>query len=225
MAAIPAARFYRCPPREGPPFARAARLRMLPPAGSRDPAQAPSGDPAADLRLVAAARLGNAEAQEQLAAALAVVPAMLRAKNQKLGALVDSHTVEDAAQNALLAVWRKLELYDGRTPVVFWAYGFAVIELRRAVERRGRRREEPHVAEVVDHGRATPVESELGALLDQLEELDRRILHHKHTESMTFPEIGERLTMPTNTAKTRYYRAIAWLRQRLGGNQTQEHRA
>ena len=39
---------------------------------------------------------------------------------------------------------------------------------------------------------------------------------------MTFVEIGALLDMSPNTAKTQYYRGIAWLRRHLAGHATED---
>ena len=41
------------------------------------------------------------------------------------------------------------------------------------------------------------------------------IVRLKHYEGLTFREIGSRLEISPNSAKTHYYRGIEWLRERL----------
>ena len=47
----------------------------------------------------------------------------------------------------------------------------------------------------------------------------------KHFEELTFPEIGKRIGMPANTAKTRYYRGLAKLETLMRGHRDREERA
>ena len=44
----------------------------------------------------------------------------------------------------------------------------------------------------------------------------------KHLEGLTFVEVGERLAMSTNTAKTHYYRGLRRLRAMLGQLTTED---
>ena len=46
------------------------------------------------------------------------------------------------------------------------------------------------------------------------------VLQLKHIEGLTFDQIGERLAISPNTAKTRYYRGLDKLRGRLGQRTT-----
>lgn len=174
---------------------------------------------ASAVHMVAAALHGDAGARDFVVEQLACVPAMVRIKNHRMGAPLSSHELDDVVQDVLVAVWRKLGQWDGRVPLEHWAYGFVVVELLKTVERRSRRRavvqvrqaEEPHCPEAARadaEADAELVEQAVG----RLDPADREILRLKHHEDLTFEEIGARMGMPTNTAKTRYYRCIKRLR-------------
>jgi RNA polymerase sigma-70 factor (ECF subfamily) len=207
-------------------YLAAANSRMLlrdqPP--QRD--EGPSAEGAADLTLVQAAVAGDAKATDALVERLAALPAMLRLKNARLGSPLSSHEIDDAAQNVLMALWQKLRRFDGRVPVLCWAYGFALVEIRRTVERRARRREREHEVDALPASAATPaLDSErVAAAIDALPADDRQIVRLKHFAALTFEEIAAETGALTNTVKTKYYRALQRLRERLTSRRRQEER-
>ena len=138
---------------------------------------------------------------------------------------LDDHELDDVLQNVLLDLWRKLDRYDGRVPLAHWAYGFGVLEILTATERRRQRREQ--VGEVPDQlapGMPEPraVTERLARLCGELAETDQEILRMKHFEDRTFEDIAGRIGLPVNTVKARYYRALARLRQRLQPEEVKE---
>lgn len=171
-----------------------------------------------DLATTHAALAGDALARLRVVDCLMDLPAMLRIKNVRLGSPLRPHELDDVAQDVLLALWGKLDRYDGRAPLRHWAYGFGVVEIRRAIERRARQREQPidDASLVVDDSRGAPHDHEpLRRLLAELDQSERDVIHLKHFEALTFDEISLRLAIATNTAKTRYYRGLGRLRRRL----------
>lgn len=168
-----------------------------------------------DSSLARAARAGDFGARQLLGERLAVLPTILR--RARLAGRLSAHEFEDASQDALLALWRKLDAFDGRSPLLHWAYGFAVLEMRRAMERRGCQREATidglsiATAEV-----STPVDSErLQREVSGLDDGEQAVVRLRHFEMLTFDEIATRLGIRTSTVKTRYYRALDRLRHRL----------
>ncbi|MBL8754562.1 MAG: sigma-70 family RNA polymerase sigma factor [Planctomycetes bacterium] len=181
-------------------------------------------DAATECELARAARAGEPGARDRLVETLARLPAMLRGKNARLGGLLRPADLDDALQSAMLAVWQKLDRYDGRGPLLHWAYGFAVVELRRLVERRGRRREQEAPEEVVASAPEPPRHDPelVQRAVACLDETDRRIVTMKHHDELTFDQIAPAVGMPTNTVKTRYYRALVQLRHRLAPHIAEE---
>lgn len=162
------------------------------------------------------AEAGDGEAHRQLVAALAPLASMLRVKNARLGLPLRTHELEDAVQNAVLALLQKLGQFDGRVPLLRWAYGIAVIELLRTIERRRRRREQDHPAEPVEVTPQSTVDHErLAMALATLDAVDRTIVELRHLTELPFDAIAARLTMPLNTVKSRYYRGLQRLRERI----------
>lgn len=201
---------------ERPAWPRIREPRMKPTA-SQDAAPRQPFDGARELATIRAALGGDAVARQRLFDGLVDLPAMLRVKNQRLGQPLRPHELDDVLQNVLLSLWQKLTAFDGRAPLLHWAYGFGVVEIRRAVERRGRRREQP----IVDEATADPATEPLHdpervrQLLAGLDPDEQAVIRLKHFEALTFDEIADRLGIVANTAKTRYYRGLERLRQRL----------
>src|SRR5262245_56485898 len=109
-------------------YAWASRSRMAASSSQPKPSTGPPAAGAADLELVRAALAGAREVEPRLVDCLTALPAMIRLKHQRLGGHLDATELEDVLQSTLLAVWRKLERYDGRVRLLHWAYGFAVFE-------------------------------------------------------------------------------------------------
>jgi len=166
--------------------------------------------------MAARATSGDDAAHRRLADTLAPLPAMLRVKNARLGTPLRPHELEDVVQNTLLAVFRKLHLYDGRVPMLRWAYGFGVIEVLRAIERRARRREQEHKVEPVLETRSDPVDHErLANVLASLDADDRAVIERRHLADASFEQIATDMQMPLSTVKSRYYRGLERLRAKF----------
>ncbi|MBL8749325.1 MAG: sigma-70 family RNA polymerase sigma factor [Planctomycetes bacterium] len=177
----------------------------------RGPTTTPD-DRRVELRGVDAERISRLE----LAEALTPLPAMLRVKNARLGLPLRTHELEDVVQNTLLAVLGKLCDYDGRVPVLRWAYGFGIIEVHRAIERRARRREQEHKAEPVDEPARDGIDRErLVGALEGLDRDDRLVIERRHFAEEPFEAIADGLRVPLSTVKSRYYRGMQRLRDKV----------
>jgi len=187
------------------------------------PAAQPPGEPLSDLLLVRTALAGKRAAVRAFLERMRCIPRMIAAHNRKLGAPLGDDEVEDVVQETLLAVWRKLERYDGRAALETWIYPFCFFEYMRRLRLR---RQQPRLLDDALEGSSLEPEAraeasllELEPLLDGLQALEADlsvVLRLKHFEDLTFEEIGVRLTISPNTAKTRYYRGLEKLRGRLG---------
>lgn len=189
-----------------------------------DPGPLPSPPAARDFATVQAALAGNNVARQRVVDLLADLPAMIRIKNARLGGRLQGNELDDILQNVLVSLWTKLGRFDGRVPLLHWAYGFGVVEIRRTIERRGRRRERELLreaaAEAVPESMHDP--EHLRRLLAELEPAEQAVIRLKHFDDLTFDEIAQRLGVLANTAKTRYYRGLERLRQRLRSEQHEE---
>jgi RNA polymerase sigma-70 factor (ECF subfamily) len=209
VSRAPSARQPQHPPSQPP---------IQPPLKPEEPEQTAAAEGAADLVLVRAALAGDNQARARLADRLAGLPALVRARHLRMGAPLDPAALEDVTQNVLLALWRKLSRFDGRTGLPGWALGFASFELLKEIARRRRQRELASLmADPIDPASAAPTgpDEDLLRLLQRLPSADVDLLRYRHLEGLDFREIAARLGSPVATAKTRYYRALQALRRRL----------
>lgn len=159
----------------------------------------------------------EAAALEQFFRRMRCVAVILNGLNRRRGRPLNEHDIADLTQDALTVVWRKLEQYAGEGSIEFWVYRICYMEFMNGVRRHMRRPRpasdhpiEPAAPEV-DEGAS---DDERRALHDGLRDLGRpgeEIIRLKHFELLTFDQIGERLSISPNTAKTWYYRGLARL--------------
>ena len=185
----------------------------------RDVTAKKGGEWPSDLALVHAVRRGDRAAANDLVERLACIPAMIRARERRLGAPLTEHERDETVQETLAAMWAKLGRFRGRTSVEAWAYGFALREHYKALERR--RRAPRQAPDPVLFGGVQEEEEPredyraVHESLQSLEPPNDEIVRLKHFEDLTFSEIGRELRLSPNTVKTRYYRAIGRLRSQL----------
>ena len=172
-----------------------------------------------DLDLVAAALAGDADAIRDFVERMKCVPRILAVRNRRSGSAFDAEELEDVCQETLAAVWRKLPRYDGTAALETWVYRFCEFEFLHRLRKKGRGRLvleetlegtpfEPFAAE-----EASPLDHEaLARGMEGLEQQLSAVIQLKHYEDLTFEQIGERLALSVNTAKTRYYRGLRKLR-------------
>jgi RNA polymerase sigma-70 factor, ECF subfamily len=180
------------------------------------PTQRPGGS--GDLELVRDALQRQPQAIEGLIARLKCLPRMIAAQNASLGRPLASQDLEDVVQNSIAALWSKLAQYDGRVRLETWVWRFGYLELLYALRRRRRSpvvlpREEERAAAAV--GPAGPEFEDIHQGLERLDADASTLIHLRCFEDLSFEQIGTRLGLPTNTAKTRYYRALHRLRSWL----------
>lgn len=180
----------------------------------------------ADVVLVRDSLRGQKRAVETLVERMRCIPRILAAKNRRLAQPLAPAELEDLVQETLTAVWRKLPAYDGRARLETWAYSFCLLELLHTLRAKSRR--PAHLADEhllpaearppVDRGGGVDDER-VHASLARLDPADADVLRLKLFEDCTFREVGQRLELPVNTVKTRYYRALAKMRGRLSRKQ------
>jgi len=168
-----------------------------------------------DARLVRAALQGRSGAAALLIERLCCVPAMVRSKHARLGMPLDVHAVDDVVQNAMAAIWSKLESFEGRSSLETWIWGFCVNELYKGIHRQ--RRERGRTVDWVEepaHEDPEPAASysQLHEGLHRLGGSCERVIRLKHFEDLTFEQIAQRLSISANTAKTHYYRGLQRLK-------------
>ena len=158
-------------------------------------------------------------------------PGMLLLARQWVAARDDA---EDVVQEAFLRFWRAREGRDSSPAVPIEdpvAYLFACVkraamDWRRGGRRRGRREEAVAFARAEVAADApllsAPLEqaerrAAVEAALARLPEPQREVLVLKVWAGLSFPQIGQALGVPPDTAASRYRYALAKLREQLAG--------
>jgi RNA polymerase sigma-70 factor, ECF subfamily len=174
-----------------------------------------------EARLIATSRCGNAEAYGAL---------VRKYQHRLCSALMpicgSSADAQDAAQEAFLRAYLKLDSFTGASAFYTWLYRIAV---NVAISEHRRRRfpppggrlstsgQEPtDRAEAVDENllrieRAAQVQRALARLSDE----HRTILVLREIESLDYDQIAEVLELPVGTVRSRLHRARMQLRQEL----------
>jgi RNA polymerase sigma-70 factor (ECF subfamily) len=136
----------------------------------------------------------------------------------------------DASQEALIAIARKIHLFDGRSRFSTWAYRVATNAALDEGRRRNRRPqpfETPperlnHASRAVDDHVADQID--IDAALDQLSPDYRAAVALRDLVGMDYAEIGEVLGVPPGTVRSRISRGRAMVAEILGNReQSFEH--
>lgn len=186
-------------------------------------------DPKSELAFVRAVLARQEAAIAKFEQRIRCVPRMLSALNGRRGRPLSEHDLADLVQDTVLIVLRKLDQFAAWAPLEAWIYRLCLLEFLNAIRRRGRERR--RTIERVDEPATAPAASAGGhehddvhQALDRLGGVEAEAIRMKHFDALTFEEIGNRLGMPGNTAKTRYYRGLAKLAKVLQTYQSrQEH--
>jgi RNA polymerase sigma-70 factor (ECF subfamily) len=135
----------------------------------------------------------------------------------------------DVCQEVFLKAYRGLPGFKKEARFSSWLYQIALNACR---DRLRRRRGRMHMSlsdleETADGPFGTPgptaldrvaareVRERVGAAMATLPEEQREVIVLKEYEGLTFPEIAAALDVPVSTVKTRLYRGLVQLRQRL----------
>jgi len=137
--------------------------------------------------------------------------------------LRDAAQAEDAAQEALIRIWKALPRFDGRAALSTWIYA---ITRNRCLTALGQRRDqlslsEPEVAADAEAALPTAADHETPAgllreLVDALPERYRRALTLFYYDDRSVTEVAAQLGVPQGTVKTNLFRARAALCAQLG---------
>jgi RNA polymerase sigma-70 factor (ECF subfamily) len=134
----------------------------------------------------------------------------------------DDGVVADVLQDTFVAVWWGAGSYRAEGEVAGWLWGVAVRRLVSRLRRRGGAREMPldevrggfevsaeeQVLEAVEYG-------DLGSAMARLSPEMRAVVQATVLDGLTAREASRLLGIPTNTVKTRLFRAKAQLRREL----------
>ncbi len=178
---------------------------------------------AADLKLARAYVVGSSSAAELLATRLVCVPKLLRKAHSHLGRPLGAADLDELSQDVIVKILEKLETFEGRATLETWAYRICHLELMNRMRRQHRRGERSQSDSEDLPDPSYEPEPMLGedyaAIHKALEDLGppaEDIIRMKHFHDQTFQAIAEALGVSVNTAKTRYYRGMRWLEERLG---------
>ena len=184
--------------------------------------QGPRPTPEQDAALVRRALSGERRAVDALAARLVCVPRILWALDRQRRRLLGESEIEDLAQDTVLRLWQKLGAFPSYATLEMWAYRFCQYEYLNRLRRLDRRSRvlgavpDPPEKPVHDP-EPDPIDwsTRLDDALDELSTSEAEVIRMKHFEERTFEELAEALGVSSNTAKARYYRGLAKLRERL----------
>lgn len=172
----------------------------------------------ADLNLVRQAIGSSPKAIEILLERMGCARRFVLYRNKRLGGVLSAEEAEDAIQEALFAIWRKLADYEGRASLETWIYRFCQLEVAKRLRQKYRG---PLLLDdiEIDEPASSPKilrtfeYDELYRSLEVLGPPNAEIIKLKHLHALTFGEIGRRLGISANTAKTQYYRGMKTLRE------------
>ena len=179
-----------------------------------DPSESPEPfQPTRELAFVRAVRAGVATAVATFQERLLCVPRYLAVLNRRRGYALDEHDLNDLVSSAVLIALTKLGEYQAHAPLEGWLCRLCHFEFLNALRRRARerRRNAPLPEEDDVEAAAGPdrhAHDEVHRALERLGGVEAEVVRLKHFDGLTFAEIGARLGMPPNTAKTRYHRGL-----------------
>jgi RNA polymerase sigma factor (sigma-70 family) len=182
----------------------------------------PQADHQEDQALVRAVLGGDPRSTDALVRRLACVPRILALLNQRMGAVLGPEDLGDLTQDTLASLWPRMRTYTGQASLESWAYGFCFNGFMNAVRRSRRRRAEVLDEESTPGAAAGPLDYDhLHRGLARLDEREVRVIRLKYFDGLTFEEIGTRLGISPNTAKTCHYRGMRRLEVLLRGEGTE----
>lgn len=170
-----------------------------------------SQDAASDAALVIRARQGDGAAFEALAGKH--VKTVISLVHQGVG---DLHAAEDAAQDALLQAYRRLNQLDDPTRFAGWLYRIALRQARRSQDSQSRARgNTEQVHEVAGDSELDERRRQVREAVAELDEPIRLVVTLRFLEGLNAAEIAERLNEPHGTIRARLSRARPILREKL----------
>ena len=194
-------------------------LRFLKPS-ERPVTQTDQTNPAdysSDLALVRAVLRKQESAVERFVARMRCVPLILESRNSRLGTPLIEDDLIDTVQDTLVVIWKKLSTYSGKSSLETWAFGFCRNQMLNAIRKRARRPLPMGIAgeaqgSLLERSYETEEEPDsfevIGRGLDQLDTTHEQVIRLKCHSGLTFAQVGRRLDISPNTAKTYYYRGL-----------------
>ncbi|MGV9246264.1 RNA polymerase sigma factor [Streptomyces sp. NPDC003710] len=190
--------------------------------GHRHRGELPVGDAADTEELARRAAAGDAAALDALLQHLR--PEVVRRCGRFLPCREDA---EEAAQDVLLQVARKISTFEGRSRFSTWLYT-VVANCARQKYRELKRRavEQPGAIDAAEHVDPRTTSVIAGSRVDLLEALERLEREHPHLVAplvyrdicqLEYAEVAERVGVPLGTLKSRLHEARRQVRPWLAG--------
>lgn len=175
-----------------------------------------------DRALVLAAVDGDAAARDEVARRMDCIPIFLADYNRRVGRPLSDAEVEEQARNVVLAVWRRLDSFQGKALLETWMYRFCEFTISNVV------RKKAPVPVSLDTTREPAAESD-GAetlasqdaaavrdALNRLEEREAAVVRLRYFEGEGFAEIARRLNVSIHAVKRLHVIALERLGTILG---------
>jgi RNA polymerase sigma-70 factor (ECF subfamily) len=147
------------------------------------------------------------------------VPRILVALNRRAASRLGPEELADLTQDTLTTIWRRLDTFEGRAALESWVFRVCAFEMQnrlRGQARAERRRAHGERAELGADPPSSPLDFDhVHRGLDRLGPPECDIIRLRHFEELSFEEIGARLALSANTAKSYYYRGLTRLRRLL----------
>jgi len=184
-------------------------------------------DHPADLELVRAVLRRDPTAVDGLVQRLSCIPRILAILNQRMGSVLKPEDLSDLTQDTLARLWPRMQDYTGQAALETWFYGYCFNGFMNAVrkERRLQMERASALSESIPSPGAPLPRLEFDHLQRGLERLDQRetrVIRLKYFDDLTFEEIGDRLEISPNTAKTCFYRGMRRLEELLRASGEEE---
>jgi RNA polymerase sigma factor (sigma-70 family) len=199
-----------------------SKPKPIAPREREDAPQLAPFDPRQERALVRRFAAGDASATSAVGERLACVRTFLGRMNRRHGSPLPPEVLSDLVHDTVLVILGKLPTFHCHTEIEAFAWQVCRFEFRNACrrERRERRRIEAGrgIAELPAAGDEFGLFDLREAILQGLAALpglEAAIVASKHFDGLTFDEIGVRLSISPNTAKTCYCRARDSLRLAL----------
>lgn len=175
----------------------------------------------ADHEHARAALRREPEAVDWLTERLQVIPRFVGALARRQG-LTGAQELSDVSQEATVIALERLERYHGLTPIEAWLHRICSLTLKGHARSRRRRATAPLDQEPMG-ATIEPAEelesSEQRALVREAIEsvggTEAEVLRLRHLDGLDFGDIASGLDIPLATCRTRYYRGLKKLQDRL----------